>query len=166
MIYFIILSLVCLFAVWRGSKESRFFGYCVLAVFFADRVFLATFDIRDEIVLPLTTSEANMMVAVAFAEFAAILAIVFSQIRTVAAGGMVCLFMLKMFCYVGLVSAIIDFTTTASWAELFGYCQIAVVGGGTLGGVRGKRSGHSDNLPHRIGIFSLVKGRFSSRERP
>lgn len=107
-----------------------------------------------------------MMVMVAFAEFMAILAIVFSRIRTVAAGAMTCLFILKMVCYVGLVSAIIDFTTTASWAELFGYFQIVVVGGGALGGVRGKRTSHSDNLPHRIGISGFVKGWLSPRERP
>ena len=60
MIYFIILSLVCAFAIGFGGRKYRLLACCVLAVFLADRILLATM-----------TDEAAMISFGGAAEFAA-----------------------------------------------------------------------------------------------
>ncbi len=164
MIYFIILSLVCAFAIWRGGKEYRLYSYCVLGTFLAARVLLATFEIREVITFPLTPAEQWMMVLGAVAEFTAIMALVLLAERTFAAGLIGFAFLAKMICYVGLIYGSLSYDTMAAWAELLGYTQIVVIGGGcSFGGVRSKRSGYPDHRAGRAGIFSLTKGWLSPK---
>lgn len=135
MIYFIILSLVCLFAIWRGGREYRLLGYCVLGVFLADRTLLATMS-----------NEAVMIGLGAVAEFSALMAIVALASRTMTAGAVGFLFLAKMCVYLGLLSGYITFSTMAAWTELFGYLQLLVIGGGTIAD-SGKRRNHSADIP-------------------
>lgn len=152
-LYFVILASVCLLAIWRGGKDYRLFGFCVLAVFLADRTLLATI------------SNENVMIGLgAVAEFAALMAIVAFAERTKAAGAIGFLFLAKMLVYLGLLFGYISFSTMASWTELFGYFQIGVIGGGSLGGVRGKRSGYSNHSAGRAGIFSITKSWLSPKQ--
>jgi hypothetical protein len=147
-IYFYILIAVCGFAIWRGRRDYRLFGFCVLGVFLADRTLLATM-----------TNEAWMIGFGALAEFWALaIILLFSTIST-ASRAIAFLFLAKMFTYLGLLSGIITFQTMAAWTELFGYLQMIIIGGGTLNGYRHKLANNPGNIPSRdAGILSTGKG--------
>lgn len=142
MAYFIILSLVCAYAIWRGGREMRLFSYCVLGVFLADRTLLATM-----------TNEAWMIGLGALAEFIAILGVVWF-VRTSATSGCIgFLFFSKMVAYVCLLGGFISFETMAAWTELAGYLQLLIIGGGTFHANRGKYTRDTGDIRH--GNYSL-----------
>lgn len=149
-VYFWVLATICLFAIWRGGKDYRLFALCVLGVFLADRTLLASFDIRQEVVAPLTRDEQWMLVLGGLAELIAILGVFRFRISpanlrasSLTAQLIAGLFAFKIFIYLGLLSAMMTFATMAFWTELAGYVQLGIIGGGTLNGFRGKLARNS-----------------------
>jgi len=144
-IYFYALATVCAFAIWRGGREYRLFGFCVLFVFLCDRTLLATMS-----------NEAWMIGLGAVAEFLALATILWFATIGTAARALAFLFMAKMLCYLGLLSGMITFQTMAAWTELFGYLQLLIIGGGTLHGYRRKLASDPGNFPSRAGGIQIA----------
>ena len=154
-VYFVALIAICAFAILRGGKDMRLFGYCVLGVFFADRVLLATMN-NEEIMIGLG----------GVAEFIAFGCII--TYTTIKAGKLIAfLFAVKLLAYIALLGGVIEFPTMAAWTELSGYCQLLVMIGGMINDNRGKLGRNvlfGGSLPD--GGISAFKSRLEAERTP
>lgn len=134
MFFYTLLS-ICAFALWRGGKDNRLYSSCVLGVFLADRILLAS-----------GLDEGPMIFLGGVAEFIAFIFVFFLGTRIVAARVIGFLFAMKMIIFMCLLSGMISFGTMAAWTETASYLQLIIIAAGAAnvsgGNKRPRNFGH------------------------